>query len=71
MERCNREGKESFMPNLTPEQEAREKIDQMLVDASWIVQNNADDIWHKRINTKIQKYKSGRAFRHSFLSLIQ
>ena len=42
MERCNREGKESFMPNLTPEQEAREKIDQMLVDASWIVQNNAD-----------------------------
>jgi len=29
------------MPNLTPEQKAREIIDQMLVDAGWIVQNNA------------------------------
>ena len=30
------------MPYLTPEQEAREIIDQMLEDAGWIVQNNAD-----------------------------
>ena len=46
------------MPYLTPEQEAREKIDQMLEAAGWVVQNYANFDFSAGLGVAIREFQT-------------
>jgi type I restriction enzyme R subunit len=52
----------SFLPTLTPEEQARESIDGMLSAAGWLIQDRADANIDAGRGVAIREFALGRGF---------